>query len=476
MEAPPEFLDGDNLMDNVCSATPDVDVALPEKSVSIGEESTQAPLRSRTLEWMWPQGNEEASPDLSTSETAYLEETVMPSLLPALEQLVVDAYKQHVLVRAAAKQRLLDAQVAAAAGEPPEKLQLPPANEPGDCQSDDVSKQASSEQEGHDEILLCDGCDVAVHQTCYYVETVPKADWYCQYCEDRNQAQANVTKLRRLAKSSGKTDKQVEATFRTELDRMASAKEPFCVLPKRCPLCPRSFGAHVRCGEDFRMWVHVNCAVWVPETWIVGVDYAGGLEDIPAWRCETICDICGVDEGAVIKCSVGNCPAAFHPICAIIAGYGMNLTGQIDYERKNDTTFHAFCLRHRGYTFRESVDAEEPVEYLFKHPDADHPFLRATNLVRRNRDIIFFAKQCHAENSTWGVRLGAYLIKELNENIVALRALWKRIEDLSAPRSLPCSASSSVPPESKAASVVLGNLGEEANAEGDAQMQDGSTK
>nr|CEL68534.1 TPA: PHD-finger domain-containing protein [Neospora caninum Liverpool] len=329
---------------------------------------------------------------------------------------------------------------------------------------------------GHDEILLCDGCDVAVHQTCYYVETVPKADWYCQYCEDRNQAQANVTKLRRLAKSSGKTDKQVEATFRTELDRMASAKEPFCVLPKRCPLCPRSFGAHVRCGEDFRMWVHVNCAVWVPETWIVGVDYAGGLEDIPAWRCETICDICGVDEGAVIKCSVGNCPAAFHPICAIIAGYGMNLTGQIDYERKNDTTFHAFCLRHRGYTFRESVDAEEPVEYLFKHPDADHPFLRATNLVRRNRDIIFFAKQCHAENSTWGVRLGAYLIKELNENIVALRALWKRIEDLSAPRSLPCSASSSVPPESKAASVVLGNLGEEANAEGDAQMQDGSTK
>nr|PIM01532.1 PHD-finger domain-containing protein [Toxoplasma gondii COUG] len=330
---------------------------------------------------------------------------------------------------------------------------------------------------GHDEMLLCDGCDVAVHQTCYYVKTVPKADWYCQYCEEKNQAKANVAKLQRLAaKASGKaTDKQVETTLKTEVDRLTGEMESVCVLPKRCPLCPRSFGAHVRCGEDFRMWVHVNCAVWVPETWIVGVDYAGGLEGIPAWRFETLCDICGVDEGAVVKCSVGDCPALFHPICAIIAGYGMNLTGQIDYVRKNDTTFHAFCLRHRGYTFRESVDAEEPVEYLYRHPDAEHPFLRVTNLVRRNRDIIFFTKQCHAENSTWGLRLGAYLIKELNENLVALRALWKRIDDICAPRSQLSSASSSISLDNRKA-LPVGSLGDEGRNAEDVEMHTDSTQ
>lgn len=52
-------------------------------------------------------------------------------------------------------------------------------------------------------------------------------------------------------------------------------------------------------------------------------------------------------------------------------------------------TFHAFCLRHRGYAFRESVDVEEPLDYLLRHPDFTHPFLRAANLIRRNRDILF---------------------------------------------------------------------------------------
>ncbi|PFH32011.1 PHD-finger domain-containing protein [Besnoitia besnoiti] len=296
---------------------------------------------------------------------------------------------------------------------------------------------------GHDEILFCDGCDVAVHQTCYCVASVPDADWYCQYCENKNRAKENVNKLRRLAgKTAAKTsDKlKVERALRAEIDRLEKEKQPICVLPKRCPLCPRSFGAHVRCGEGSQAWIHVHCAVWLPEAWITRVDDSGGLLDMPAWRFEKTCDICGVDEGAVINCFVENCPAVFHPICAAFAGYGLNLTGQIDFQRKNDSSYHAFCLRHRGYTYRESVDADEPIEYLFRHPDASHPFFRAANLVRRNRDIIFFAKQCHQENSTWGLRMGAYLIKELNENLVALRALWQRISALCTPAAPLCSS------------------------------------
>ena len=37
------------------------------------------------------------------------------------------------------------------------------------------------------EILLCDGegCDVAVHQSCYAVARVPRGKWYCDACKDK---------------------------------------------------------------------------------------------------------------------------------------------------------------------------------------------------------------------------------------------------------------------------------------------------
>lgn len=76
-----------------------------------------------------------------------------------------------------------------------------------------------------------------------------------------------------------------------------------------------------------QIWVHLNCAVWLPEGWVTGVEDAGGLLQAAAWRFEKICDLCGVDEGAVVKCHKDTCSSVFHPVCATMAAYGMNLTG-----------------------------------------------------------------------------------------------------------------------------------------------------
>lgn len=32
------------------------------------------------------------------------------------------------------------------------------------------------------QIVICSGCNMSVHQKCYNIEVVPKEDWFCQLC------------------------------------------------------------------------------------------------------------------------------------------------------------------------------------------------------------------------------------------------------------------------------------------------------
>ena len=49
---------------------------------------------------------------------------------------------------------------------------------------------ADKDEEGKQEVLLCDSCNAEAHIGCLGLEEVPKDDWLCQTCEERSQAQA----------------------------------------------------------------------------------------------------------------------------------------------------------------------------------------------------------------------------------------------------------------------------------------------
>ena len=77
-------------------------------------------------------------------------------------------------------------------------------------------------------ILFCDKCDMAVHQRCYGVVSIPDGDWYCAVCEWR---------LR---------------------EHRPAARWPTCVL------CGRNDALAMHKCVDGKSWCHIVCAFWVP--------------------------------------------------------------------------------------------------------------------------------------------------------------------------------------------------------------------
>lgn len=73
-------------------------------------------------------------------------------------------------------------------------------------------------------LVYCDGanCNVAVHQACYGIVTVPTGPWYCRKCESQERS-ARV----------------------------------------RCELCPSRTGALKKTNTSG--WAHVVCALYIPE-------------------------------------------------------------------------------------------------------------------------------------------------------------------------------------------------------------------
>ncbi|XP_028250602.1 protein Jade-1 isoform X2 [Parambassis ranga] len=170
----------------------------------------------------------------------------------------------------------------------------------------------SPDGEDNNEMVFCDKCNICVHQACYGIQKVPEGSWLCRICA-------------------------------------------LGILPK-CQLCPKKGGA-MKPTRSGTKWVHVSCALWIPEVSIGNpekMEPITNVSHIPSNRWALMCCLCKDKTGACIQCSAKNCWTAFHVTCALHASLEMNTLLTEDDEVK----FKSYCPKHSGLEGAESRDRD----------------------------------------------------------------------------------------------------------------------
>ena len=194
-----------------------------------------------------------------------------------------------------------------------------------------------------DLLVICETCEIAVHQQCYGVHVIPEGDWFCKGC-----------------------DPDIGGS-------VLDPKKPHCVL------CPVAGGALQAINSEDTMilqmqdmmdgmgsgqWVHTACAYQCPDvTWTQEnlKDEPFDLATISTERFELPCSYCTLQLGGVLQCSFPKCYNAFHVFCGRLQGCVTVYT--------TDGLPMAFCDKHsketdedkreelRKTTTQETIDA-----------------------------------------------------------------------------------------------------------------------
>ncbi|XP_007496417.1 protein Jade-1 isoform X2 [Monodelphis domestica] len=171
----------------------------------------------------------------------------------------------------------------------------------------------SPDGEDGNEMVFCDKCNICVHQACYGILKVPEGSWLCRTC--------------------------------------ALGVQPKCLL------CPKKGGA-MKPTRSGTKWVHVSCALWIPEVSIGSpekMEPITKVSHIPSSRWALVCSLCNEKIGASIQCSVKNCRTAFHVTCAFDRGLEMKTI----LAENDEVKFKSYCPKHSSSKKSEEENVGE---------------------------------------------------------------------------------------------------------------------
>ncbi|XP_072368518.1 protein Jade-1-like [Scyliorhinus torazame] len=176
----------------------------------------------------------------------------------------------------------------------------------------------SPEGEDGNEMVFCDKCNICVHQACYGILKVPLGSWLCRTC--------------------------------------ALGVQPKCLL------CPKRGGA-LKPTRSGTKWVHVSCALWIPEVSIgcpEKMEPITKVSHIPASRWALACSLCNERTGTCIQCSMASCITAFHVTCA----FDRNLEMRTILAENDEVKFKSYCLDHSSTTTNSCTKRDEAMSKL----------------------------------------------------------------------------------------------------------------
>ncbi|ORY00228.1 hypothetical protein BCR34DRAFT_606327 [Clohesyomyces aquaticus] len=188
--------------------------------------------------------------------------------------------------------------------------------------------------------LECSACRLTVHKACYGVEEVRHAKWFCDTCKNDKKESVSYTYECVLCPHK-ETDQdlyeppKVSHKKKTEREREKERLEKELVDKERQDyrLRQQEKGRPIFPREPLKRtadnnWVHVYCALWIPETKFSSANRLDMVEGIgaPTLRYDPVCKICKTNSGACVSCL--QCHANFHVGCAHDAGYtfGFDIT------------------------------------------------------------------------------------------------------------------------------------------------------
>ncbi|CAI0449934.1 unnamed protein product [Linum tenue] len=157
----------------------------------------------------------------------------------------------------------------------------------------------------YNKIIICNRCQIAVHQECYGARHVQDfTSWVCKACETPE-------------------------------------------IKRECCLCPVKGGA-LKPTDVQTLWVHVTCAWFRPEVSFASdekMEPALGILCIPSNSFVKICVICKQIHGSCTQCC--KCSTYYHAMCASRAGYRMELHCS-EKNGKQMTKMVSYCAYHRA--------------------------------------------------------------------------------------------------------------------------------
>nr|CAD1834160.1 unnamed protein product [Ananas comosus var. bracteatus] len=150
----------------------------------------------------------------------------------------------------------------------------------------------------YNKIIICNRCQIAVHQECYGVRGKQDfTSWVCRACEAPHQK-------------------------------------------RECCLCPVK--------DIDSLWVHVTCAWFQPQVSFASdeiMEPAIGILNIAPLSFMKICVICRQIHGSCTQCY--RCSTYYHAICASRAGYRMELHC-LERNGRQTTKMISYCANHRA--------------------------------------------------------------------------------------------------------------------------------